>query len=106
MTEEILTDAFLGQGLKEILYSFAKNGGDLDYCVKQIKGDFAKASWKSPEEVEGIFKKIDVIIALTTSYDGWMDKQYISTKNYPRLVDELLSLKQEVKENGNKLPRA
>jgi len=52
MTLEIpIAEIMLDQGLRELLYAFRKNGGDLNYCVQQIKDDFNKAGWKSPEEV-------------------------------------------------------
>ena len=48
MGREEIADVFLEQGLKELLYAFRKNGGDLEYCVKQIKADFRKAGYVLP----------------------------------------------------------
>lgn len=46
LVEKIAED-MLEQGLRELLYAFRKNGGSLDYCVKQIREDFKKAAYYS-----------------------------------------------------------
>lgn len=47
MNQEVekLEEVLLSQSLREILYSFRKNGGDLEYCVQQIRDDFRKAGY-------------------------------------------------------------
>ncbi len=45
LPDDDLRDVMLLHGLVELLYAFRKNGGDVDYCVKQILEDFAKANY-------------------------------------------------------------
>jgi hypothetical protein len=40
-----LNELMLTQAIKEILYAHRKNGGDLFYCVEQIKDDFKRAGY-------------------------------------------------------------
>ena len=47
---EEIRELMLSQSIRELLYSFRKNGGDLEYCIKEIKEDFLKAGWKPPEQ--------------------------------------------------------
>ena len=42
---EVTSELFLDQGLRELLYAFRKNGGDLDYCIKLVRDDFKKAGY-------------------------------------------------------------
>lgn len=69
----------LEQGLRELLYTFRKNGGDLDYCVKQIKDDFIKAGYVVSPVVDGKMREwvgtiMDISCELCT---------YSPASNYP-----------------------
>lgn len=45
-------DALLKHGIRELLYAFRKNGGDLEFCVKTIMQDFEKANFKRVRPLE------------------------------------------------------
>ena len=53
MKEETISELFLDQGLRELLCAFRKNGGDLDYCIKEIRKDLKTAGYYSFNNREG-----------------------------------------------------
>lgn len=62
---EKIAEVMLEQGIKELLYSFRKNGGDLDYCVSEIRRDFEKAGYRKPPdrpELENIIEEVGKVL--------------------------------------------
>lgn len=48
--QEKIAEILLDQGIKELFYAFAKNRGNLSYCIEEIRKDFAKAGYRKPPE--------------------------------------------------------
>lgn len=51
-TAEQISEIMLDQSIKEMLYSFHKNGGNLEYCVSEIKSNFKKAGYELKSQIE------------------------------------------------------
>ena len=65
MKEERIAEEMLNQSIKELLYSFRKNGGDLLYCVKQLREDFTKAGYtRQPEPCKDKVKAVEDAIQM------------------------------------------
>ena len=47
-----IDEEFLSQAIREMLFSFRKHSGDLDYCVNEIRGDFERAGYKPVREIK------------------------------------------------------
>ena len=47
-----IDEEFLSQAIREMLFSFRKHSGDLNYCVNEIRMDFEKAGWRPVIEIK------------------------------------------------------